>query len=210
MHRTNWTKYGWVLVLLAVGALWLRVENQQLGATAHAAPSDVAAADAPLTPSTMAVVDVAVIFKRYRTFNNEMAKIKEDIESFDQYVKREVQVLKVMGDQLALLKPGSDEHKRLEDEAAAKTGDLQAQVTTKKAQLLQTEAETYFDAYEKLETAVKIVSRKKKIGFVFRFSSDEMKRDDRNSVLQGVNRAVITYPADNDITAAVLEELNRT
>lgn len=210
MNHTNWTKYGWVLVLLAVGALWLRIENQQFGSSAQAAPSDVAAADAPLAPSTMAVVDVAVIFKRYRAFNTEMAKIKEDIEAFDQYVKREVQVLKVMGDELALLKPGSAEHKRLEDEAATKTSDLQAQVTTKKAQLLQTEAETYFDAYEKLQNAVKIVSRKKKIGFVFRFSSDEMKREDRNSVLQGVNRAVITYPADNDITAAVLEELNRT
>ena len=209
MSHTNWTKYGWVLVLLAVGALWLRIENQQLGSSAQAAPSDVAAADAPLAPSTMAVVDVAVVYKGYKTFNNDMAKVKEDIEAFDQFVKRETQVLKLMGEQLALLKPGTEEHKRAQDEAAAKTGELQARVGVKKTQLLQTEAEIYFDSYQKLQNAVKIVSRKKKI-FVFRFNSDEMKREDRDSVLQGVNRAVITYPADNDITAAVLEELNRT
>ncbi len=209
MNRLNWSKYGWVLVLLALGGLWLRIENQQLGSSALAAPSE--AADAPFPPTSVAVLDVGAIFKGYKQFNDDMAKIKEDIEAFDQFVKRETQVLKAMGDQLAVLKPGSPEHKAVQDDAAAKTGELQARVGTKKTQLLQTEGETYYDAYRKMEAAVKIVARKKKIGFVFRLaSSDDMKREDRNSVLQGVNRALIAYPTENDITAAVLEELNRS
>jgi Skp family chaperone for outer membrane proteins len=210
MNRTNWTKYGWVLLLLAVGALWLRIENQQIGSSAHAAPSDVAAADAPLAPSTMAVVDVAVIFKGYNHFNSQMKRIKEDIEVFDSFVKRETQELKDLGELMKMQQPGSDDYKRLEAQATAKTTDLQNRVGLKKADLLKDEAEVYYDSYQKLQAAVKIVARKRKIGFVLRFNSDEMKRDDRNSVLQGVNRAVITYPTDNDITAAVLTELNRS
>jgi Skp family chaperone for outer membrane proteins len=210
MNRANWSKYGWVLVLLALVALWLRIENQPLGSLAQAAPSEVAAADTPLPPTTMAVVDVAAVYKGYREFNDTMAKIKVDIEEFDAVVKRETEQLKILGDLLKLQTPGSDGYKRIEAEATAKTSDLQTRVAVKKADLLQTEAQVYYDTYQKLQAAVKIIARKKKIGFVLRFNSDDMKRDDRSSILQGVNRAVITYPTDNDITSAVIEELNRT
>lgn len=208
MNRVS--RYGWVLVLIALVALWMRVESQPQGSVVHAAPAAVAPEDLPLPPTTMAVVDVAAIFKGYRAFNDEMAKIKVDIENFDQFVKQETAILKVLSDQLAVLKPDAADYKQLQTEAATKTADLQARVATKKTQLLQTEAETYYDSYKKVEAAVRVIARKRKIGFVLRFNSDDMKRDDRNSVLQGVNRAVITYPTDNDITSQVLAELNRT
>lgn len=210
MNRDAVARYGWLLVLLAMGALWLRVERGVLLAPAAAAPSGPKAEDLPLPPSTVAVIDVAVIFKGYRKFNEEMAEVKQDIEDFDKHVKERTGELKELGDQLSRLKPGTAEEKELRARAEFETKAVQDQVTVKKAELLQTEAEIYFRAYRQLEGAVRVVSRKRKIDFVLRFNSEEMKREDRNSVLQGVNRAVVSYPESHDITAAVLDTLNQS
>lgn len=208
MNRSVFARYGWVAVLIAVAALWLRVESGALQAPAAAAPSPPRAEDLPLPPTAMAVADVAAIFKGYRKFNEKMATIKEDIEDFDKQVRARTADLKELGDQLALLKPGSAEHKELEARIAFDSKALQDRVNAKKAELLQTEAEVYYECYLQVQAAVRSVARKRKIDIVLRFSSDDMKRDDRNSVLQGVNRAVIYYPETHDITTAVLSTLN--
>jgi Skp family chaperone for outer membrane proteins len=210
MNPSRFARYGWVLVLLALGALWLRVESGSLHHRATAAPRLPTAEELPLPPTTTAVIDVAVIFKGFRAFNEKMADIKQEIEDFDRHVKERTLELKELGDQLAKLKPGSAEEKDLRARAEFEAKALQDRVTAKKAELLQSEAETYYVCYEKLQVAVRTVARKRKIDIVIRFNSEEMKRDDRNSVLQGVNRAVIYYPETHDITSAVLATLNQS
>lgn len=208
--QANWIRYGWIAVLLALFALWMRIENLPMSRIALAAPQAPSDEKSPLKPSTIGVVDIAVVFKHYRQFNDEMAKIKEDIEVFDKYVKEQAQELKELSDQLQKTKRDSAEHQAIEQRATTRTAELQAQVTAKKAALLEQEASVYFDAYGQVESATRTVSRQRKVDFVLRYNSEPMKREDRNSVLQGVNRAVVSYPKGNDITEDVLKILNES
>lgn len=177
------------------------------GARPAAAPA-VAPAGPRVTP-TIAVIDIAKIFKGHTRFNAMMGDIKKDIEDFDGIVKAETQKLKTMSEALQQYKAGSLEYRQREEEAARATSDLQVKVGLKKKELLESEARVYFQVYRELEQSVANFSNANQIQMVLRFNSDDMKEDDRNSVLQGVNRAVVYYNPMLDITGYILQDLNR-
>lgn len=172
-----------------------------------AAPAMTAAAPQQST-TQIVVIDIAKIFKGHHRFNQMMADIKKDIEDFDGYVKNETGKLKGMGEQLQQYRAGSLEYKQKEEEAARLTSDLQVKVGLKKKELLEQEARVYFTVYRELEQKVAVFAQQNRITMVLRFNSDDMKEDDRNSVLQGVNRAVVYYHPQLDVTNLVLHELN--
>jgi Skp family chaperone for outer membrane proteins len=167
-------------------------------------------APAPQQPTTqIVVIDIAKIFKKHHRFNQMMADIKKDIEDFDAHVKNETAKLKAMGEQLQAYRAGSLEYKAKEEEAARLTSDLQVKVGLKKKELLESEARVYYNVYRELEQKVAVFAQQNRIMMVLRFNSDDMKEDDRNSVLQGVNRAVVYYHPQLDVTELVLFELNK-
>lgn len=176
-------------------------------AAAPTAPAMTAAAPQQAT-TQIVVIDIAKIFKGHHRFNQMMADIKKDIEDFDGYVKNETNKLKGMGEALQGYRAGSPEYKQKEEEAARLTSDLQVKVGMKKKELLEQEARVYFTVYRQLEQKVAVFAQRNRITMVLRFNSDDMKEDDRNSVLQGVNRAVVYYHPNLDVTNLVLLELN--
>jgi Skp family chaperone for outer membrane proteins len=180
-----------------------------VAAPAPAGPAGPAAARPAVTAPTVAVIDIARVFKEHNRFNDMMLDIKKDIEDFDAYVKNESSKLKAMSEALATFKPGSLEYKQREEEAARLTSDLQVKVGLKKKELLEQEARVYFQVYRELEQKVAVFAQQYSINMVLRFNSEGMKEDDRNSVLQGVNRAVVYYHPNLDITNYVVAELNR-
>jgi hypothetical protein len=72
---------------------------------------------------------------------------------------------------------------------------------------LEQEARVYFGIYREVEDAVINFAQRNRIGLVLRYTSDEMKPEDRNSVLQGVNKPVV-FQQNLDITSHVLNQLN--
>jgi outer membrane protein len=168
-----------------------------------------AAAPTPRAATPIVVIDIAKIFKGHHRFNQQMADIKKDIEDFDAYVKNETGKLKSMGEALQQYRAGSLEYKDKEEQAARLTSDLQVKVGLKKKELLENEARVYFTVYRDLEQKVASFAQANQIMMVLRFNSDEMKEDDRNSVLQGVNRAVVYYNPGLDVTQHLLFELNK-
>jgi Skp family chaperone for outer membrane proteins len=180
------------------------------GARPPASAAPAVSTPAPQQPTTqIVVIDIAKIFKKHHRFNQMMADIKKDIEDFDAYVKTETAKLKGMGEQLQAYRAGSLEYKAKEEEAARLTSDLQVKVGLKKKELLESEARVYYNVYRELEQKVAIFAQQNRIMMVLRFNSDEMKEDDRNSVLQGVNRAVVYYHPQLDVTELLLHELNK-
>ncbi|WP_254513723.1 OmpH family outer membrane protein [Anatilimnocola floriformis] len=212
MNRYS-SRYGWMLVLLALGGLWLRIESQGQQRLAFAAPTQPNANEsAPLPAATIAVVDIAATFKRFRTFNDEMDKLRQKIEDFDRLVKRDVEALNKLtelAERLRQKELGSEEHKQRLAEYDTKSKEVQARVALQKADLLAVEGQVYYDAYRKVEAATKVVARQRKVNLVVRFNSDDMKREDRNSVLQGVNRPVVFHTPELDITEDIIAHLNQ-
>jgi hypothetical protein len=61
--------------------------------------------------------------------------------------------------------------------------------------------------YREIEDSVAMFAQRNRIGLVLRYTGDEMKPDDRASVLQGVNKPVV-YQDRLDITQHILNQLN--
>jgi Skp family chaperone for outer membrane proteins len=190
-----------------------QAQGPQPGAQPGAArPAAPAAAQPPnYTPpsgTNVAVIDVAFVFKNHDRFNAKMADIKKDIDQFEAYVRGEQQKLKAKAEELQQYKPGENDFRAKEAELARVNSELQILVGQKRREFLEKEAAVYFDIYEEIEGSVANFAQRARIGLVLRFSRDEMKKEDRASVLQGVNRAVVFHQG-LEITIPILEDLNR-
>jgi Skp family chaperone for outer membrane proteins len=173
-----------------------------------AAPAAPAAQAPAPAGTTVVVLDIAEIFKNFHRFNGLMNDIKKDIEAFEAFVKAEQAKFNSKREELAAFKPGSLEYKQKEEELARMQSDLQVQVGLKRKEFLEQEARVYFHVYRDIEQVVAQFAQRYRIDLVLRFNGDPMKEDDRASVLQGVNRAIV-YQNGRDITQNILAELNR-
>ncbi len=156
----------------------------------------------------VAVIDVAYVFKNYQRFNQELESIKQEIDAFENDLRKQQQAFADLAEQLKQYSPDSPEYKRLDADATRKRVDLQTEATMKKKQILEKEAKSYYDAYQNIQSAVKSLADRYGIGLVLRFDREEMTPSNRASVLKGVNRAVV-YQRNLDITDLVLETINR-
>lgn len=176
----------------------------QAGPPAAARP----AAAAPAGGTNVAVIDIAFVFKHHNRFNGMMGEIKKEIEQFEAYVREEQRKFNAKKEELTAFRAGTQEYNAKEEELARAASEMQVQVGLKRKQFLEDEARVYYRVYREIEQSVGIFAQRNRIGLVMRFNGDDMKENDRASVLQGVNRAVV-YQQNLDITQLILDDLNR-
>jgi Skp family chaperone for outer membrane proteins len=164
---------------------------------------------APTASGTnVAVIDIALIFKHHDRFNGRMADIKREIEQFEAFVRSQQADLKKRAEELQQYNASSQQFKEMEKALADAQAKLQVDIGLRRKDFLEQEARVYFQIYREIEQSVAVFAQKWRIGLVLRYNSDDMKEDDRASVLQGVNRAVV-YHGGLDITPQIIAELNR-
>jgi Skp family chaperone for outer membrane proteins len=171
-------------------------------------PLPAAAPAATASGTNIAVLDIAYIFKNHVRFNAQMNDMKRDIEAFDAYVREEQRKMQTKAEALRQFNPASAEYKKAEEELAHMQSDLQIKAGVKKKEFLEQEAKVYYNVYREVEQSVAVFAQRNRIGMVLRFTGDEMKPDDRASVLQGVNRPVV-FQQNLDITEYILGDLNK-
>jgi len=157
--------------------------------------------------TSVVVIDVAYIFKNHGRFNARMNDIKKDVEAFDAQIRTEQQNLQTKMEGLKSFGPSSPEYRNLEVECARADADLRVKAGLKKKEFLEREARVYYDVYKEIESTVAVFCQRYGIDLVLRFNGEDMKPDDRNSVLQGVNKAVV-FQRGRDITQTILTALN--
>ncbi len=91
---------------------------------------------------------------------------------------------------------------------AVVAANAQVKMQLKRKDFLEREAKVYFDAYNEVLMAVSQFSDRNGIGLVLRFNGGEMDPTKRESVLQGVNRAVV-FQRNLNITDYVIQRLNQ-
>jgi Skp family chaperone for outer membrane proteins len=185
------------------------------GQGAPAAPGAARPAAAPATAGAelagtrVAVIDIALIFKHHDRFNGQMGDIKRDIEQFEAYVRDQQKTMKAKAEELQAFNATSPEYKSRETDLARQQADLQIKIAQERKKFLEREAGVYYHVYhDEIEKSVETFATRARIGLVLRFNSDDMKADDRASVLQGVNKAVV-FHSGLDITKWIIEDLNR-
>jgi Skp family chaperone for outer membrane proteins len=179
------------------------------GPPPYAAPQAVAPQGSQPLYTSVAIVDIGYIFKNYPIFDQEMKQLKAAFDQADQETQAEQRKLQTQKEALAQFAQTSPEYKKREEDLSRAVAELQITVNGKKKTLAEQEAGIYFRVYKSVENEIAIFAQQNRIDLVFRFSSDEMKSDNPNSIMQGVSKPIVYYNRGNDITLAVLERLNR-
>jgi len=153
----------------------------------------------------VALVDVAKVFKEAREFNQQMQKLKGEIEAVEQEVRARTKQMEASGAKETSATPAANSVAQAQAQAAKMLAD--AALLVKRQEFLQKEAAIYAESYGLVEKIVARIGKARDVGVVLRYSNDPINVGDRNSVLQGVNRPIV-YSAVPDLTDEVIAALN--
>lgn len=163
----------------------------------------------PASRGPVAVVDISHIFQNFGGFKAQMEKMKQEVQAYESQLKARHEALAKERETLNQYKPGSPNYKQLEQRLADTFAKLQVDTQLKKKEFLENEAKVYYQTYMHVNKAIASYAARNNIGLVLRFSREEMNQQDRNSVLAGVNRAVVFHQGSLDITTDILSEISR-
>jgi Skp family chaperone for outer membrane proteins len=204
----NWTKYGWVFVLIALGALWLRVVGEAEQKSAFGAPIEGEKA-LQHQPTAVATLDIERVWDKYTEYMDKAAEVKNVQAAFDEEYKREIKAIDEVYDEHKMQEDGSEAKATLKLKYTQMAFALKTRVELKNAEINRLEAELWHDYYLNISRAVEFVAKQQKIDLVVTKRSTEMNRSDQQSVLKVTNRQVIFGSPGVDISDAVIAHLNK-
>ncbi|MCA9263643.1 MAG: OmpH family outer membrane protein [Planctomycetales bacterium] len=158
--------------------------------------------------TNVAVLDVSLVFKNHARFKSAMEAMKTDVDAFEQTLRTRGAEIEKLKQQMVAFKPGTPQYKDLEEKITKMTAAGQADAQLKRNEFLDREAKIYYDVYNEIVATTAQFAKRKNIRLVVRFNSEDMDPQNRRSVLDGVNRAVI-YQDALDITNIILDQVNR-
>jgi Skp family chaperone for outer membrane proteins len=160
-------------------------------------------------PGGIAFLDVPKLFKSHGRFNEMMAELKGDESKAETAMKGEVDYVTNMMEGLKQFKPGTEEFSRQEQEIARRRADMNVRIQLQRKEFLVREAKIYNQVYQEVAKAVEEFAVPNGISMVVRVSGDQVDPNDPQAVLQNINRQVIFFNRNMDITGAILDRLNR-
>jgi len=166
-----------------------------------------AEADQAKSPATtMALIDVAYIFKNHKAFLNRMKALEQKGQVIQQTMKVTEARLQAMKERLEKA-TDKNEKKQLEAELAKQGTDHQLSTRSLQSEVLEEEARIYFETYSVLQAESKKYCRARGIVIVFKFDREAINVDDRKSVMTGLARPIIFSDAP-DISEEILKAMD--
>jgi Skp family chaperone for outer membrane proteins len=161
----------------------------------------------PAGAGNIALLDVNYIFEKHVRFKGMMDDMKQDVERAENDVKTEKDAIKKLMDNLERFKNTVD-YKRMEEEIAKRQSDLQVKVALQRKEFLQREANIYRVIYQEVWEEVQYYCAANGVDVVLRFNGDRVDPEKPDSVLAYINRPVVWYAENRDITPIILNRLN--
>jgi outer membrane protein len=174
---------------------------------AGAAPAAAAARPAPAGTS-VAVIDLQDVFDKHRRFKAAMDNINKETEQLSAQFRNDQKELQKMMEKLKELKPGTPDYKRQEEAAAQFESNLRVQAQLQRKEVAERQAKQLYNTYVEVLGAVESFSKRNGIALVIQFSADEIEPSNPQSIMRGVNRAVV-YQERLNITDFIIEMVNQ-
>jgi Skp family chaperone for outer membrane proteins len=151
------------------------------------------------------LLDVNYVFKHNVRFKQSMDVLKNDADAMDVQMKKEEAQLRNLAMGLQKLNPGSPEYKKMEEDIARANTDWKIKVQQQRREFLMREAKTYSDTYKEIEDEVNYFCQQQGIAMVQRFMGDPVDESNPDSILQNINKPVVWYNKELDITPYILK-----
>jgi Skp family chaperone for outer membrane proteins len=160
-------------------------------------------------PPVIALLDVTYIFKNHTRLKALMDEMKNDVDRAEAWVKEQRDAVLKLRERLKDFRQGSPDYKALEEEAANRQANLAIKIQQQKREFLLREAKNYYNVYQEVQQEVNYYCAAQGVAVVLRFSRETVDVDNPDSVLAEINKPVITYDRNLDITDLILNQLNR-
>jgi Skp family chaperone for outer membrane proteins len=202
-------RYQFVLVLFitAVAALAVAPALAQYSPPPATAAATTPAPAAP-APGSVALINVADVFERSRTFQSEMQLLNQDIETKGAQLEQRNQALQAALAELPDMQ--SEARSGREIELAEEQAKIQIEQQAALRDFRIREAQIYYRTYVRIQQAINQYATHYQLGAVIRFNAQpEVNPDNPDQVLQEVNKQVLWHDMRLDITDAIQSMVNQ-
>ena len=185
-----------------VGALYSIVAAQNPGGKEPAA--DI--------PHKVGLVDLGYVFKEYKKFEAMRDDLKAELQESETKAKSMAEAIQALQGQLKAgdLKEGSPEYIALEAKLTQRTTEFETFRKVTQKEFVRKESKVYQTIYLEVSDAVEKFCKAYNYTMIMRFNREDLAAtSDPQKLLQGLNRQVVYFREEDDITASVLEFLNR-
>jgi outer membrane protein len=170
---------------------------------------DPAAAAAPAIPHKVGLIDMAYVFKNYKKFEALREDLKAEIAESEEQAKKMQKDNAELQQQLKQFQEGSPEYTKYEKQLVQKAADFENFRRQMSREFLKKESKIYLQVYNEVSSMVEKYAVHFKYTLIMRFNREDLDTENPQALLQGMNRQVVYYRADDDITTPVLESLNK-
>ena len=193
-----------LLAVSATGVLFVGLVASALLAQPAVAP--IRAPARPAGGPNVALLDVSYLFEKLPHFKAYMTQVTEDAQKAQDVVKREEQEIRKLAE-TAEANRGSPKFKAIEEEITRRRGDLAVQIELQRRNFQQRQAKIYYSVYKEIQDQASMVCAQYGYDIVLRFSGDPVDAERPESVLSYINRPVVWYDQQRDITPFVLKAI---
>lgn len=177
---------------------------------AQEAAKPAAAKDA--TPHRVGLVDMAEVFQGYKKFEDMRSELQAEIEKSDAEAKLMVERMQKRQQEMveSKLAPGSAQYEAGEKELLDAKGEFEAFRAATQRKLARRESEMFKVIYADTTSMVKKYAEFAKFTVVMRFDRKDINDETApNEAVQRMNKQVVYYRGEDDITDVVLQTLNK-
>ena len=198
-------------VILSASAVAVLVAGLTLAGSARGQNTKGAgAAEAEQIPHKVGLIDMAHVFKKYHKFDNLREDLKAEIAKSEEQVRRLAEEIKAIQGQLKELKEGSDDYKVVEQKFLKKTSDFETFRKSQQREFLRQESQIYKTVYVEASNLVQRYAKSYQYTLIIRFNREDPEASENpQEVMQRMNKQVVYYREDDDITESIVEALNQ-
>lgn len=165
----------------------------------------------PAGPHQVGLIDMAQVFKDYEKFKTLSEDLRAQVEESDAEAQAMVTAMQQLQAQMTsgTFTAGSPEYAALEQQLIEKQTQLENFRKVKQLEFLRKEAEIYKTVYLEVQDAVSMYARHYSYTLIMRFNRAKVE-DAQNpqEIIQSMNRPVVFYKNQDDLTDPILNYLN--
>lgn len=170
-----------------------------------------AAPAAPVSsaPHKIALIDMAHVFKHYEKFGRLREDLKAEIQVSEEEAKQKALALQELQQRMTRFAENSPEFTAAEQQLAKASAEFEAFRRAAQRDFLKKESQIYHTVYLDVTDAVAKYAKYYKYNLVLRFNREELDTENAQKLIEGMNRQVVHFEPENDITLSVTDFLNK-
>lgn len=190
-------------------ALLSAVLNFPTLAVAQTGAAAAPAAQVSSAPHKIALIDMAYVFKNYQKFTQLREDLKAEIQVSEEEAKQKALALQDMQQKMKQFAEASPEFTAAEQQLAKASAEFEAFRRAAQREFLKKESQIYHTVYLDVTDAVARYAKYYKYNLVLRFNREDLDTENAQKLIEGMNRQVVHFEPENDITLSVTDYLNK-